>query len=162
MLLVTPTQAKDRRLMLVDQGKSDYVIVVAPGALETPKFAARELQTYVEKVSGAKLPIADKLPAGKKPVFVGQSEFTKALGLSAEELRPEGFLIRTVGDAVAIIGRDTRGSPLNMHWKSAPQTGTYYGVCAFLEKYLGIRWFIPTELGEVVPKADSIDRKSVV
>ena len=122
-----------------------------------PKFAARELQTYIEKASGVKLPIVGKLPAGRKPVFVGPSEFTKALGLSAEKLKPEGFRIRTVGDAVAVIGRDTPGSPLNMHWKSAPQTGTYYGVCEFLEKYLWADTLvIPGELGEVVPKTASI------
>ena len=161
LLLVAQTRAADNRLTLVDQGKSDYVIVVDPGALETPKFAARELQTYVEKVSGAKLPIAAKLPTGKKPIFVGQSASTEALGLSVEDLKPEGFLVRTVGTALVIIGRDTPGNPLNMHWKSAPQTGTFYGVCAFLEKYLGMRWFMPTELGEVVPRTDSISLPAI-
>ena len=86
------------------------MIVVDKGALETPKFAARELQTYVEKASGAKLPIVEKPVAGKKVIFVGESEFTKVLGLSLDEVKPEGFMIRTVGDAL-VNGARHRGRP---------------------------------------------------
>ncbi|OGV69217.1 MAG: hypothetical protein A3K19_23370 [Lentisphaerae bacterium RIFOXYB12_FULL_65_16] len=156
LLLLGVAGAAENRITLVDKGKSDYVIVVAKDALQTPKFAAQELQSYIEKASGLKLPIVDQPAEGKKSIFVGESEFTQALGVQTDGVKPEGFLVRTVGDALVIIGKDTPGDPLNMHWKSGPQTGTLSGVDCFLEKYLGIRWFMPGELGEVVPKAETL------
>ena len=58
--------AKD--VSIVSNGKSDYTIVVDKNASEVDKFAARELQTFVEKMTKVKLPIAETA-SGKKIVI---------------------------------------------------------------------------------------------
>jgi len=49
-----PTQAA---LTLADKGQSSYRIVIPAAAIPSERYAAQELQRYLEKISGAKLPI---------------------------------------------------------------------------------------------------------
>lgn len=58
--------AKD--ISIVSNGKSDYTIVVDKNASEIDKFAARELQTFIEKMTKVKLPVAESA-SGKKIVI---------------------------------------------------------------------------------------------
>src|SRR5713226_3535846 len=44
-------------LTITDQGKSKYRIVVPASAIPSERYAAKELQRYIEKMNGAKLPI---------------------------------------------------------------------------------------------------------
>lgn len=146
------TTEVEAKLTIIQDGKTDYVILVDKQALETPKFAAQELQNYLYKVSGVKLPIVNSQVKGGKLINIGKNSFTKALGLSLKKVKPEGFIIKTVEDTLVLMGKDTPGDPKSIHWRFAPQTGTLYAVYTFLEKYLGICWFMPGEIGEVVPK----------
>jgi hypothetical protein len=139
---------EQHKIVLTDNGASDYSIVVAKDAIETPKFAARELQAYLEKVCGVKLPIVETPAENGKNIFIGESEFTKNLGLNLDDVAAEGFTVNTVGDALVLMGKDTPGDPLNTHWRSGPQTGTLSAAYDFIEKFLGVRWFLPTETGE--------------
>ena len=45
------------KLILIQDGKSSATIVVGTDASEVERFAARELQQYLERISGATLPI---------------------------------------------------------------------------------------------------------
>ena len=112
---------------LVQEGKTDYVII-AQGD-ECIQTAASEMQTYVEKISGAKLPIATE---GSKYVYIGISSRT--------DIKADGFHLYSDGVNLFIEGADSRGA--------------LYGVYTFLEEYLGVRWFTPTL--EVVPESKDI------
>lgn len=59
--------AKD--ISIVSNGKSDYIIVVDKNASEIDRFAARELQTFIEKMSKVKLPVAES--ANGKKIVIG-------------------------------------------------------------------------------------------
>ena len=53
-------------LVLADGGQSAYRIVVADDASPSTRHAARELQTFLEQITGAKLPIvSDREPPGR-------------------------------------------------------------------------------------------------
>ena len=137
-------------LALVKDGAAKATIVVGTSA--TAKLAAQELQTCVLKISGAKLPIVgDSGPTAGALILVGPSRHTKALGVAPDRMKPEGFLIRCKGERLILIGRDTPGNPLNVNTQSLPQTGTLSAVYAFLDRFAGVRWYFPSELGEVVP-----------
>ena len=130
-------------LQVVKEGKSPYCIVVAPDNPGPAAFAARDLQTYIQKATGARLPILKPEKRGSRPAFmIGFDKVTE----------PEGFRVRTAGNDIYISGNDTKGDVLNNHWANGARTGSWHGVCDFLEKQLGIRWFMPGELGEYVPK----------
>ncbi|MCF0167716.1 MAG: DUF4838 domain-containing protein, partial [Bacteroidales bacterium] len=125
---------------LFKNGKSDYVIVLAPNASKSETTAAKELQQYLEQVSGATLPIAgiDEISAkvlkksGKKGtrIYVGWSEeLKKAIGANRPDYADEGFTITAKDKSIFIYGGGLRG--------------TMYGVFTFLEDNFGIKWFTP-------------------
>jgi hypothetical protein len=151
-------------LTLVDKGKPQATIVVAKagltaspdqkpaelGTLQPPAnkiaAAARDLQQYLQKMSGGKLPIVadDKEPTGTV-LYVGKSKLTGKwnakipAGLTSAR-QEEGFVIITQGNQVLLAGND-----------EGPYHGTEYAVAELLGR-LGVRWFMPGEYGDYVPK----------
>ncbi|MHB0937748.1 MAG: DUF4838 domain-containing protein [Armatimonadota bacterium] len=140
------------KLTLVKDGKPACAIIIAEKASENAAFAANELQQYVKKISGAELPIyldSQKIMHYGPLVLVGRSQYTDMLGLKIPDgvspsLREEGYLIRCAGDRLVLAGNDT-----------APYYGTRYAVDDLLGR-LGVRWFLPGDYGEVVPKTATI------
>ena len=67
----------DSKLILVHDGQPSATIVISDSPSENAQAAARELQKYIEKISGAKLPIAsDSTPLSGCMVLVGRSKLT--------------------------------------------------------------------------------------
>jgi hypothetical protein len=118
--------ASSANLILSQNGRSDYTIVTGREASPSERHAAEELQTFLQQISGARLPVSTT--PGPKMVLVGNSAALRALKLDIpfRELGPEGFVIKTAGPHLVIAGGPLRGS--------------MYGVYTFLEK-LGCRWF---------------------
>jgi hypothetical protein len=122
-------------LPLVADGKSDYLIVLASDASPAQRRGADELQSYLEKISGAKLPVVvAPAPLPEKAIVVGAPvpEGTANLG-------DEGYLLRTQGSRILIIGPGKRGA--------------MYGCYALLEE-IGVRWFTPEVTG--IPESKTI------
>ncbi len=69
---------------MIKDGQARAQIVIAADPPRTTRLAARELQKYIAKISGATLPIA-ATPSGEMPVsvYVGQSPYTEKLGITA-------------------------------------------------------------------------------
>ncbi|HEX9971405.1 MAG TPA: DUF4838 domain-containing protein [bacterium] len=134
---------KSSNIVIVENGLPKAVIVLNSGATEAERFAALEMQTYLRKISGAEIPIKiDSVKLHENQILVGQSRLTKEWGINTEELGREGFRIKTKDNNLVLVGRD--------------DAGTQFAVYTFLEKYLGVRWFWPGELGEIVPKMKTI------
>ena len=153
--IIAAASAGAAPVTLVEDGRAGATIVI-PAGEKSP--AAADLQRYIQKVSGAKLEIVaeDKLGErkdGASRVFVGP---VRAAGrvVDLKKLQPEGFVIKTDGDDLFIVGRDTTETGM-------PVEGTFYGVCEFLERFLGVRWLMPGPLGEVTPKQGTIRVDSV-
>lgn len=124
--------AQAGELVLADAGKSDFRIVMAADAGPSTQYAANELQSFLNQISGAKLPIAtDREPATAHEILLGASSHLKALGATIDfkRLGDEGYVIRTVGPHLVIAGGALRGN--------------LYGVYGLLEDHLGCRWFAP-------------------
>jgi hypothetical protein len=119
-------------VILADAGKSDYRIVLADDASPSTRHGAEELQMFLAQMTGARLPIvSDKAPMTSHEIILGDNAHLKALDLKIDFklLGSEGYVIRTVGERLAIAGGQLRG---NM-----------YGVYGFLDDHLGCRWFAP-------------------
>lgn len=115
---------------LFRNGKSKYQIVLPSDASESEKTAARELQEYIQKMSGATLPVTSDKKTGRRSIFVGFSPRVAALtGEQKPDADNESFTYRTVGRDLLIWGGSRRG--------------TMYGVFTFLEKELGVHWLTP-------------------
>ena len=77
---------------LVKDGKPYADIVIADKPPRMVKLAAAELQTYIEKISGAKLAITNA-PGSDAPahIYVGRSVETDKLKISDEGLKGGAF-----------------------------------------------------------------------
>jgi hypothetical protein len=147
-LLVLASNAQ--AITIVREGRAEAVIVIPAASKAT---GATDLQRYVEKVSGAKLEIVteDKLGEVKRGarVFVGPCLAASRV-VDIKGLQPEGFVIKTDGEDLFIVGRDATDTGMQV-------AGTFYGVCEFLERYAGVRWLMEGPLGEVTPKQATIE-----
>ena len=190
---------------IVKNGEARAEIVLAEDAPRSTRFAARDLQVYLEKMSGAKLAVVSESSGkGLVKLFVGESAGTQALKLSAEGLEHGAYRLVSGSDWLAFLGDDTDFVPkepwaknnrdrvtgkYQREWEKASGTsfgvpnggmyknrermpaeltrepderywtfderGSFNAVCGFL-KQLGVRWYLPGELGEVVPKHATI------
>ena len=177
-ILVAPAVAV-ANIQLVRNGKPSAVILVPEDASHVTTMAAREMQTTLRKISGAELPIHVELGFSFDPdyywldrnyalICIGTTQLAKQHGVGVAELEPEGFRIVTKGNILFILGREDRIDTtrlrstkwLSLHWPLR-RGGTLFGVFAFLEDTLGIRWLWPGELGEVVPKRKNITIRQI-
>jgi len=127
------SRARSAELVLAENGQSAYRIVVAEDASPSTKHGAKELQQFLDQMTGAELPItSDQEPLASHEIVLGNNAHLKKLKVEIDHsaLGPEGYVIRTVGTHLVIAGGDLRG---NM-----------YGVYGLLEDHLGCRWFTPT------------------
>ena len=129
---------------IAENGKSKYHIVIPAGAIPSERYAAEELQLYLEKKSGAKIPIVtDTEKPSSREILLGDNSRLAKLRAKIDfaKLGPDGFVLRTDGNRLIIAGGKPRG--------------TLNGVYTLLEEKLGMRWFTP-EL-EKVPRLDRIE-----
>jgi hypothetical protein len=132
------------QVVLAKDGKSLYRIVVPQKAIPSERYAAEELQRYLERISGAKLPIVtDSEPMGSHEILLGDNAHLRKLGIQVDfaKLGTDGFVLRTFQNHLIIAGGRPRG--------------TLYGVYALLEEKLGVRWFTPEV--EFVPKMERVE-----
>jgi hypothetical protein len=135
-------------LVLAQNGRSGYQIVIGQNASDIDRRAAEELQKYLEMISRARIPVVtDDTAALPKEILIGRNERLKRTGLetSLETLEDDGFLLKTVGQRMVLIGGRDKG--------------TLYGVYAFLEDYLGCRKYSASV--SLVPKRDVIEIKPI-
>lgn len=124
--------------------------------------AAREIATYVERISGAKLPLrlsASGELQGKQPgeqpgevpaqppdgapaaIVVGNPALRAGMPAPPPTPSGDGYRLLARGNRV-LLGGETRES-------------TFFAACHLLEA-LGCRWFFDNPLGEVVPRTKTV------
>ncbi|RAV20061.1 DUF4838 domain-containing protein [Paenibacillus contaminans] len=117
-------------------------IVVTASATDLEKQAADELQLYIERLSGAKLPVATAAAASGVNIFVGgaspdpQPEQIRAGGTNMDSFR-----LSVGGDRIQLVGLTDRG--------------TLFAAYELLEQ-LGVRWFAPGEIGTEIPSLATV------
>jgi len=157
---------------IVDGAANNAFIVTDLDPVPVAQYAARELAEYLEKITGATLlneiGTADRFSA----IVVGYGPVAQRNGLTLDGLKPDGFRIVTKGKNLFIYGvdrptnRPVLGGVHHMakihsyshryDISAFGESGTLHGVYYFLREYLGVRWFMPGEIGEVCPKMKDI------
>jgi hypothetical protein len=159
-------------LTIIADGKSNATIVLPPGeGSAIDREAAQILSDHVLLISGARVDVkrqdhlgdlqvangrivsnAGNEAASAKDqayILVGESDLTRKLGISSEDLGPGGIHIRTTDNALILLGPGKEKAPTDPY-------GTRYAVNQFLEDYLGCRFLWPGELGKIVPPRKTI------
>lgn len=134
---------------LVNSGSSSYTIVTPNDATISENYAAKQLQSYLQKISGANLNIITESSAspGRKYIYIGLSSYVKnnVPKDKLERLYKDGIIIKTVNGNLIVSGGRPRGS-LN-------------AVYEFLEDYLSCRWWTPTE--STIPNTSTINLNNI-
>lgn len=181
---------------IVENGAARAEIVMSENAPGSVSLAADELQKYIAKISGAKLPIVTNNATANVPVqvYVGACVQADRQGINAAGLEDGAFRMKTAGKELFLLGNDSHftvkgvapRSPADMapiaeKWEKASgglwqnpgrsflnwsynkkydiwdcsSRGTLNAVYEFL-RTLGVRWYMPGDLGEVVPEMKTI------
>ena len=139
-------------LTLVQDGQSAYAIYTDAAAPTSVQAAANDLQAYIAKVSGAKLPLVNQ-PC-EPMIALGDTTAAAQAGLNSDKIPLEGFRIITRGQNLFILGPDTADKVLTP--QGGTSAGTANGVYAFIEQFLGVRWLMPGDNGDYVPACKTI------
>jgi tetratricopeptide (TPR) repeat protein len=212
-LSIAPAAAHAAVPFLVENGESRAEIIIAESPARSTRLAAADLQTYVAKISGAKLPIKTK-PSADVPVqiYVGESPHAAKLGVTSEGLKYGAYRIVSGENWLVLIGQDSDFTPIepwpkgyrdirsgkmqaewdkitgaqwgythsqlhkhysgsnsmfgtpgetqtddegNVHVWTYDERGSFNAVCGFLRD-LGVRWYMPGDIGEILPDTQSI------
>ena len=109
------TQAADS--FIVENGQPRAEIIIAEKPERTVRLAAQELQDYLEKISGARLPIVTK-PTGKAvKIFVGASSQSP---IKADGLKDGAYRIASGADWLVLLGNDKEFTPIGVNSLSLP------------------------------------------
>ncbi|MBL7224301.1 MAG: DUF4838 domain-containing protein [Candidatus Brocadiae bacterium] len=144
--------ASGQPVELVAGGESAYVIYHEADAPPSVVTVAKELQTYIERATGAALGIVAEPQSPM--ICLGDNEAAREAGLSVEDIPLEGFSILTHEGDVFIAGPDTPEGDLTPG--GGTSAGTRNGGYAFLEEFVGVRWLMPGENGDYVPKSPDL------
>ena len=141
------------RVALAADGKALASIVVSASAGKVERFAAEELKTHLDAITGADFPIVtDDTPVRSPEIRVGASERTE--GRFADFQRQE-YAVSVTAEAVDLLGLDRKYPGKGMPGLYDLQ-GTLYAVYDFLERDCGVRWLNPTDHGTWMPKEPSL------
>ena len=138
---------------LVADGKSAWRIYLDADAPGTVVLAAKDIQRVVKIATGVELAIVNQ-PASPM-IALGDTESARKAGFTQESIPFEGFIVATRGDDLYIVGRDVPTG--KEKWDRQTSEGTSYGACVFLERVVGVRWLMPGEVGEDIPRSTRID-----
>jgi len=141
--LVFATGALAAQPLLVEDGRARAEIVIADKPPRTTLLAAQELQTYLEKISGAKLAILNE-PSGKAPVkiYIGRSDHTDRLKITAEDLKYGAYRIVSGDDWLVLMGDDTEFTPIEP-WPRSNNDWVSGRVHTEWDKITGAAWGNP-------------------
>jgi hypothetical protein len=118
-------------VLLADGGKTRHVIVVDAAASATEAFAARELASHLQQITGADFAVQTNAKAPARAIMVGASKAARDLfsDVPFDALGAEEFVSKTKGNRLLLAGGRPRG--------------TLYAVSRFLQDQCGVRWWTP-------------------
>jgi hypothetical protein len=164
---LTNSQAAPQNVTLVKDGVSKTAIYVAPEVMAEDKqpargvtvpFAEREAETqrrilresvkdlalYFGKMSGASIEVLTTPPAAgdkRLPITIGNLAVQKFGALKQKAPGGQSFRVVVAKNGVGLMGESDQA--------------TSYAIYEVLER-LGCRWYMPSELGECVPRHKTI------
>lgn len=152
-------------LILAENGKATSVIVTPESIHPLQQIAIDDFVVAIQKASGATLPVVSEKsapPASAKTtrLILGPSELTKKLGYPGDDLKLDDYRIHTVNNDLVILAKDlTNNDKVNNIWGNKPSEDTRMSQWALghlLDRYVGVRWLWPGELGTYIPRKETI------
>ncbi|MCF8373960.1 MAG: DUF4838 domain-containing protein [Bacteroidales bacterium] len=141
-LSILSCTSKKNGLVIVENGRTEYKILIAPNTDSLTQKAASELRYYFHEISDCELEVTTEMNDVGRFIKIGSQIIDDSLVLGKlSGLKRDGFILKTSGKNLLIAGMNSRGNIL--------------GVYALLEEYLGCMKFPYGE--EHIPKSASIE-----
>mgnify|MGYP002345182123 FL=1 len=158
LLLPSNSYAEQNTITLVRNGIATSIIIMPNIPDENEKMAVDELKDHLSKISGAEIEVksasssqllarlGEALAKNLYPVLIGNLALSDELKKEIEFIGsdPASFILSADNTSTKIAGLTSEG--------------TLFGVYELLEQ-IGCRWFMPGELGTVIPKLDTVEVK---
>ena len=148
------------------------VLTLTPGNFDivecrntpTVKLAAKEIADALSEVFSTPVKPVTKSSGKAVEIRVGDLELAKKLGVDPAKFDRDGFVIKTTGNRILIIGRDLpKSRPLkDVHPAGLKgEWATLFGAYDFLERFANVRYYFPGKLGTYAPKAAKLNIPAV-
>ncbi len=140
-----PKGTVGKKVILAQNKRAVYQIVIPRNPTPQEKTAGQELQKWLLKITGATFAlVSDGSTKNERFISLGNTRLLDKYRIkrTSYDLGDEGYAIVQKGEAIFIIGGKKRG-PIN-------------GVFAFLEEDLGCRWYTADKNGFVIPAIKSL------
>ena len=161
------TSGSAEDVKLKENGKIFCEIVVPDEAGPVALFAGREIQKYLSQSFESEVPLV-KIPGGQKTALIlGNTRQLRACGVDVAKLPRDGFVIKSSGNNILIAGRDDMKMDVEnavksgSAWGNLYERGTLFGAYEFLERFVGVRFYFPGEIGTIIPKHDNLNLTQV-
>lgn len=123
--------------------------IIIPQSSSGAEYPAKFLQEILKKSLGRDIQIkkedtSRKQAASDSEIHIGETEYVKSLKQDIANLDEDGFIIDFP-------------SPHRITITARTDYGTKFGVYEFLEKFVGVRWLFPGNLGEYVPTYNELE-----
>lgn len=129
IVAVCNTAFGQKGIVLVNNGKSNYKIVIPADANDIEKQSAAVLQDYIQKISDCKIPVAQQsYSTSAQQIIIGRNKIISQRDTVG--LGQDGFIIKKVNNSLIFTGGNKRG--------------VLYSIYTFLEDYLGCRMYTAT------------------
>ena len=139
-----PAQADSAYLgQLTRDGVPQVTVVLSDDAGEYTKLACNDLVRCLSKAAGVRVPVVKELSKVTTPISIPIGEsFGPIVSIMDMDIQKDGYVISTRNNFLHITG--------------ASDYGIANGIYSFLMDYIGVKWFAPGELYEVVPVNPSL------
>ena len=147
-LMLSSAVAAAEATTLVRDGVGRACIVLRPDAGEQETLAAKELVEHIKRMSGVELPTVNSAAQARGvKILIGRAV-------------PAAYLSKVQAEAPDSMGSlpvsfRLRVSPKIIELAGLSESGTLYAAYELLEQ-LGIRWFMPGEIGTVIPARKTV------
>ena len=127
-------EVQDTNYKLVENGKSEYKMVLPDEAREGEDWASWELEELFYEATSITLPTVYEseitYSEDAKLIVLGDTAYTEETDVNVSLIPQDGFVLKTVGSNIFILGNNY---------------GVLYGVYEFLSKTLGYEYYIADE-----------------
>ena len=135
-------------LLLVEDGEARGQVVIADAAPREVRDAAADFVRVVKRMTGAELPLVVESGSdvSHPRVLVGACALPSGVGAAPSVIQGDGayagYVVVCTRNVLVLAGNTP--------------TGTANAVYGFLQDQLGVRWFLPMELFEVMPSRRTV------
>jgi hypothetical protein len=158
VLVGQPFYENTQTITLIKDGQAQSILVLSDDSQKQELLAAQEICDYLEKISGVKLAIVHSGTTleGKIPILIGRAADPNLDNITRQESdNSAAFTLKVDKNAISLKGLDKNGILYYAWYTQEDGYGTLFAAYELIEQ-LGVRWFMPGEIGTVIPKSKTV------